>query len=433
MRRGQLTHQLGRPEVLLGWAGTAVVVGAVYLAVVSVGALLAPGSRSGMLQAVVATVVVAAVIGPVQRWCERHVARLLPGGRTAPYDAMRKFATRLEGGSDPARLPSRMARLLAEGTGASWAQVWVLVNDRLQLMATYPADAVSDPEPPAVGAPGSRDGLRWVTVGHEGSPLAVLRVQERPGQPLTPVEERLFAGLAGQAGLALHAARLRAELLGRHDELSRRAIELRMARDELVTTQDRERRRLERDIHDGAQQQLVALGINLRLAQTLADRSSQRAPELLLEQAAAAEAAIDTATSLSRGVLPPTLKEHGLVRAFREVADASPTTVLVSGDEGLRMTPEIEAALYFCGLEALQNAAKHSGAAQVRVDLGTHDGTVRLSVVDDGTGMGEGGGTGLTNLRQRLQEIGGSLRVKSPPSGGTAVVAVAPLAVGAVS
>ena len=430
MRRGPLAH-LGRPEVLLGWIGTAVVVGAVYLAVVSAGALLDPGARGTMLPAIAATVVLAAVIGPVQRWCEQRAARVLPGRRTAPYDAMRTFAARLGEGSDPAQLPHRMARLLAEGTGASWSQVWVLVNDQLQLMATHPVDARAVAEAPAVGAPGTHEGMRWVTVGHEGSALGVLRVQERPGHPLTPVEERLFAGLAGQAGLALHAARLRAELLVRHDELSRRAIELRLARDQLVTTQDEERRRLERDIHDGAQQQLVALGINLRLAQTLSDRSSKRARQLLLEQAVAAEAAVETVTSLSRGALPVVLKEHGLLTAFRDVAESSPMTVVVSGDDPGRMTPEIEAALYFCGLEALQNAAKHSGAARVEVSFEVLPDSVRLAVVDQGSGLLGGSGTGLDNMRHRLREIGGSLRIDARPGAGTAVVAVLPVSVGA--
>ena len=430
MPRGQLTARHGRPEVVLGWLGTGAAITAVYAVVAVVGALVITDSEWTMLPAIVATVIVAAVIGPVQKWCEQRVSGLVHGERTAPYDAMRRFASQLGAGRDPVELPHRMARLLAEGTGASWAQVWVLVNDRPQLLATHPADAAIDLEPPSVGVPGSRDGMRWVAVGHEGATLGVLRVQERPGHPLTPVEERLFAGLAAQAGVALHAARLRAELVQRHDQLSRQTLELRQARDRLVTTQDRERRRLERDIHDGAQQQLVALGINLRLAQNLAGRSSSRALDLLVEQCTAAVAAVETVTSLSRGALPRGLLERGLVPAFREAADASPIDVVVRGDERWRLALETEAALYFCGLEALQNAVKHSGASRVEMSLEVREAAISLSVVDNGSGLRDGSGSGLINLHQRLDEVGGTLHLQSRPGHGTAVTALVPLRAG---
>ena len=113
-------------------------------------------------------------------------------------------------------------------------------------------------------------GRRALAVRHGGHLLGVLRLQERPGVALTAVEERLFAGLAAQAGLVLRLVGLRAELEDRHEELVARAEELKASRERLIETQDAERRRLERDIHDGAQQHLVALTVNLRLAQTIA-------------------------------------------------------------------------------------------------------------------------------------------------------------------
>ena len=184
-----------------------------------------------------------------------------------------------------------------------------MVNDDLVLAATWPPTADADQQPPGADPP---PGRRALTVRLAGEVLGVLRLQEHDRQPLTPVEERLFAGLAAQAGLVLHGVRLRAELAQRVVELSARAEELRVSRERLVDTQDAERRRLERDIHDGAQQHLVALAVNLRLAQTLATRSPERARKVLAEQRAAARTTIDTLVDLSRGIYPRQLAEDGV-------------------------------------------------------------------------------------------------------------------------
>ena len=134
-------------------------------------------------------------------------------------------------------------------------------------------------------------------------PSGALTVVVHEGQELTPVEERLFAGLAAQSGLMLRVAGLRAELEQQLAGLERRTEELRKARRDLVTRQDAERQRLERNIHDGAQQEVIALLVNLRLAQALLTRAPERGARLLAEQAAASRATIDTLTALSRGTV----------------------------------------------------------------------------------------------------------------------------------
>ena len=154
---------------------------------------------------------------------------------------------------------------------------------------------------------------------------------------LTAVEERLFAGLAAQAGLVLRLVGLRAELEDRHEELVARADELKASRERLIETQDAERRRLERDIHDGAQQHLVALTVNLRLAQTIAARSPERVASVLAEQADAARVAIETLSSLSRGIYPRLLADEGLVPALRfavvgQLRSRSPSSPMAWGD-----------------------------------------------------------------------------------------------------
>jgi signal transduction histidine kinase len=238
----------------------------------------------------------------------------------------------------------------------------------------------------------------------------------------------LYAGLAAQAGLALHTAQLRAELHARHRELSARASQLRTARDELVQIQDQERRRLERDIHDGAQQQLVALRINLRLAQALASRDPQRASRLLAEQADAANDAIETLRTLSRGVQPQVLRDHGLSQALAMAASASPVTVNLHVRDVGRLSTDVEAAAYFCCLEALQNVVKHAEATTVTVNVAVKADTLELEIVDDGKGIAPDSvpGTGLGNMRDRLTAVAGTLHIESRPHRGTKVTAAIP-------
>lgn len=429
MARRQRTGLRARPEVAFGWVATAGVVVLVYFAVVRGGALLLGVDAATLALSALATVVVAAIIDPVQQHSERLAARAVHRGRSTPYEVLTQLSSRVPATDTPAELPQLMARILAEGTATAWAQVWVLVNGRPTLMATHPPDAAASTAPPAVGGPTDDGrGLKSVTVGHGGAVLGVLRVQEHPGRPLTPIEERLYAGLAAQAGLALHTAQLRAELQARHRDLTARASQLRTARDELVQIQDQERRRLERDIHDGAQQQLVALRINLRLAQTLASRNPQRARGLLAEQAAAAEDAIETLRTLSRGVQPQVLRDHGLPQALAMAASASPVTVDLHVRDVGRLSADVEAAAYFCCLEALQNVVKHAEATRVIVSVAVKGDTLELEIADDGKGIASDSvpGTGLGNMRDRLTAVAGTLHIESRPERGTKVIAAMP-------
>ncbi len=424
---------------LIVLAGLAGFVGGVYvLVVVGGGALIGRTDSPSVTLSVLATAVVALGFEPVRARLEAYAGRLLHGGTASPYDVLSRFSETVTGGYATGELPRRMAMLLAEGTGAAWAQVWLVVHDQPTLAATWPPDAavVTAPPVPAAGASDTTaEGRRALTVRQGGQLLAVLRLQERPGLPLTSVEERLFTGLAAQAGLVLRLVTLQAELADRHDELVDRAVELRASRERLIEAQDAERRRLERDIHDGSQQHLVALAVNLRLAETVAARSPERAARLLAEQADAARVAIDTLVQLSRGIYPRALTDEGLAPALRAAVASSPVPVTVD-DEGLARLPgPVEAALYFCAMEAVQNAAKHAGATAVRVRLGLEGDVCRLTVKDDGagfdaTGGADGEGAGLVNMRDRLDAAGGTLRVVSTLGRGTTVTAAVPAAAG---
>ncbi len=194
-------------------------------------------------------------------------------------------------------------------------------------------------------------------------------------------EERLFRGLAAQAGLPLRAVALRAELAERLRDSTRRAAELLASRERVVTAQDEERRRLERDIHDGAQQHLVALAVQLRLAGTLVARESPRAAGVVAGQRPAAVDAITTLADLAHGIYPRQLAEAG-VGAGLAAAVTAPVDIAV--DDLGRLPTEIESALYFCALEARQNLAKHAGGSRVSVRAGRVPGAVELVVSDDG-------------------------------------------------
>jgi signal transduction histidine kinase len=415
-------------------AGLLAYVTLVYAVVVLLGGALLgrDASEPAVVLSVVATAVVALTFDRVSHSLDANATRAVHGGRASPYDVLSQFSGTVTGQYAAEELPARMARVLAMGTGGESAQVWLVVGDRPTLAATWPPGAQIEPgeNPLETMQPG-----RQVQVVRHGSELlGVLVVQERDQVPLTSVEERLFAGLADQAGLVLRGARLRAELERRAQELSARADELRLSRQRLVDAQDNERRALERDVHDGAQQHLVALAVNLRLAHTLAPGSPERAGQLLAAQEAAAGEAVETVLRLSRGIYPPLLAEGGLEVALRAVVSNSPVPVEISADSVGRYPPSLEAAAYFCCLEALQNAAKYSGASRISVELhGGTDGSLTFAVEDDGAGFDTTTirpGSGLTNIRDRLDAVDGVLETTSSPAQGTRIAGRIPAGVG---
>jgi signal transduction histidine kinase len=421
--------------LVLGGLTTFVVV--VYVVIVLGGGLLIGHTSSpDMALSVVATAIVALAFDPVQSRLETMASRAVHHGLPSPYDVLRRFSETVTASYPAEELPARMAQVLTDGTGAEWSQVWLVVGGRTLLSATWPPGATREATAAdKVEEHGAEDGVppgrRSRPVRHHGELLGVLVVQERADAPLTPVEERLFAGLASQAGLVLRGARLRAELGDRLAELSTRAQELRLSRERLVDVQDTKRRSLERDIHDGAQQHLVALAVNLRLAQTLAERSPERADQLLAKQEQASAEALDTLVRLSRGIYPSLLEDEGLVAALRSAVATSSVPVDITADGVARYPATVEATAYFCCLEALQNAVKHSGATAIRIELRAAVGWLTCVVEDDGVGFDPGTtpvGTGLASMRDRVESVDGQLTTEPAPTGGTRVRARLPAA-----
>jgi len=329
-----------------------------------------------------------------------------------------------------ADVTTRMARLLAEGTGAQWTEVWLMVNGEQERTASWPEHTSAGRD-----HGGATVSVLTQDVVFDGERLGMLRLQPQEGTSLGPVEERLFSGLAAQSGPVLHRARLRADLARRADDLAARAEELQSSRQRLVDTHDTERRRLERDIHDGAQQHLVALVVNLRLAQTLAGKAPDRARAVLDEQVGAVDTAIATLVDLSGALYPQALSDRGVAAALDSVlgsvlgAGIVPVHVV---DHGLgRHAEAVEAALYFCAVEAVQNAVKHAAASAVTVELSADSDGARLVVRDDGVGYDDTTvipGSGLGNMRDRIDAVGGELTIRSVAGRGVEVAAVVPTA-----
>jgi signal transduction histidine kinase len=265
---------------------------------------------------------------------------------------------------------------------------------------------------------------RAVEVRHQGELLGALTVTKRKGESLTPVEEKLLADLAGQAGLVLKNVGLTAELVQRLEDL-------RASRQRLVAAQDEERRRLERNLHDGAQQNLVALRVKLGLAEAMAEKDPARAKELVAQLKADADEALETLRDLARGIYPPLLADKGLVVALESQARKATLPVEVQTDGIGRYPQDIEAAVYFCVLEALQNVQKYAGAKSASVRLAQLDGILTAAVEDDGGGFDPSitkKGSGLQNMEDRLDALGGSLEILSTPGSGATVTVRLPVA-----
>jgi signal transduction histidine kinase len=414
----------------LVYGGLALLVAAGYVAIVAAGAALGGAPVPDLGPALVATFAVALLLGPARRTVEHAARRLVYGRRATPYELLAALPHRLADAPATGDVLPQVAAALTTGLGVPAARVRALVDGSEPRVAWSPEDAAADES--------DEDALLVVPVRHLGDVVGDIAVRASGERLLGSTERHLLRDLAAQAGPALRAVALGAELERRLDQITQQSAALAASRERLAAAQVEERRRLERDIHDGAQQQLVGLAVRLQAAEEAVRAGDDGAATAALAAAHDdLDSCIDDLRELARGIYPPVLTASGLGPALRARARVG------GNDVRVRVAPEVaagrlpvavETAVYFTCLEALQNAAKHAPEAEVDVELSLVDGELRFAVADDGpgfvTGDRAGHGSGLVGMADRLGAVGGTVTVTSAPGAGTTVAGRVPVPVG---
>jgi signal transduction histidine kinase len=451
---------VGRADRVLTYcvslAGLSGVVVAVYLVIVlGLGRTPSADERTLLVLSMVAAGVAAGLCLPARERLERFANRLVYGERHAPDEVLRTFGSRLSRAVPLDELLLQMVESLRKTLALQAAEVWTGSNGLLERTVSVPElgparVALNESEEPVVARAGV-SGPAWVEVWlpallppdddpilrvapitNSGELLGLIVARRVPGsERFNAEDDRVLTELARQVGLALHNVQLDSALQASLDEVRRQASELQASRARIVAASDQARRQIERNLHDGAQQHLVALAVNVRLARQLADADPEQAKLILDELGGELQDAVQELRELAHGIYPPLLMDQGLTAALRAAAGRSTLDVEVEVETSSRFAPDVEAAVYFCCLEALQNAAKHAGAdAHVTVQLREDEGKLVFEVADDGAGFdpaGRAGGAGFTNMNDRLGAMGGALRVDAAPAKGTRISGAIPL------
>lgn len=384
------------------------VITAGYVAiVVGVGALVPADER---VLSLVTTAAVALTFEPLRRRAQRLADRLVYGHRATPYQALSQLSAHLNDG--PQALLDGIAATVASAVGAKEVILWVGGEERLVPQAWWPISVQA--EVPATLA--SLSGPRWHVrpVVHHGTVRGALTLRKPASEPLTASEDRLLADLVAQTGL----------VLVQQDQ----AREIQAAARRMITAEDVARRRIERDLHDGAQQRLVTLGLGLG---SLAEQAKANGDAATADRVKDARAQLLEATAelreLARGLHPMVLAQSGIEPALGTLADRSAIPVRLQVGVTGRLPGEVEATAYYVVSEALTNAARHSAATLVVVDVATGEGELRVEVTDNGRGGATPGtGSGLQGIADRVAALGAELHVDSPSGFGTRISAVLP-------
>jgi len=449
---GALVHTV----VVVGLLG---LVGATYLVViVGLGRVPDETERPVLALSMVAAGVTAVLAVPARRRLEERASEWAFGQRGSPDEALRTFGGRMSRAVPMDELLLQLAETLKASMNLSAAEIWtggggsyeraVTVPDRPVIRLTLGDEELS------VAARAHVQGNAWMqiwmpdllaerddrvvrmaAVAHLGELLGLIVVERPPDSTaFTDEEERVLTELARQVGLALHNVRLDSALQASLEQLEFRNEELAASRLRIVTAADESRRRIERDLHDGAQQHLVALAVKVGLVKQLMTADPETAQAFLDELSDDVRATLTELRDLAHGIYPPLLRDRGLGEALRTAANRSVLPTEVVADGLGRYPSEIEAAVYFCCLEAMQNAAKHAGDGS-RVDVRVNElhGRLTFSVTDDGAGFSPDAkssviaGHGFVNMTDRLGAVGGVLSLTSALGEGTTVGGDIPL------
>jgi signal transduction histidine kinase len=389
---------------------------AAFITLLYLGALALAAFTS--IGAIAGAVIFVLTFNPVRRRAKALADRVVYGKRATPFEVLSEFSANLGDTYSVDDVLPRMTQLLAASTGGDDVRVWLRRDRSLIDIARWPADTPPAPSVELVddAMPVYGPAISAFPVSHQGELLGAITLSMPTSDPMDASKERLVIGLASQAGLALQNVRL--------------VDDLRASRRRIVAAQDERAKKLERNIHDGAQQQLVALAVKLRLLEQQIERDPASARTSAAELRGTANETLEDLRDLARGIYPPLLADKGLGAALEAQARKAAMPVTVSADGIARFGADVESAVYFSCLEALQNAAKYAEAREVRVRLTNGAGDLRFEVTDDGRGFDPATtsyGTGLQGIEDRLAAVGGELTVTSAPGDGTAVAGSVPV------
>ncbi|GAY10457.1 histidine kinase [Pseudonocardia sp. N23] len=400
------------------------VIGGGYVLVHTALALFLPASVATLVSAIVSCVVVAFAFLPVHTVAERLVDRLLYGTRPTPYSVLAGIAALSRSTAADAPDLARVAEAVGRGLGATTCRLTVVrpgLRDRTYIWSE-PGVHVSDE-------------LTEVAVRHGEERIGTIAVDRAAVAGLGPQRQSLLTDIADSLGAVLQASRYGIELERQLRAALAHAGEIAVSRRSAVAEMDGERRRIERDLHDGAQHHLVSLRLVLGLVEHLVktgkfDQARERLVQVV-EQIGNAESILaETAT----GVVSPLLSEHGLAGGLALELDGgtSPVTVDAPGLQAVRFPADVEAAVWFCCLEGVNNARKYAGGAPVTVRLVVQGGLLQFRVRDEGPGfdqasLGHGPNRGMRNLLARINSVGGRIDVRSRPGEGTTVEGSVPV------
>jgi signal transduction histidine kinase len=390
--------------------GLAAAIGGAFVvsgAVVTTAYRAAPGP----LLSVLAAAVVAFGAAPTRRFVRGLVNRIVHGGPASPAELVCQLSARVALGRDPVELLDEVSRLIRDGTGAASVSIWLRLDGAWKPVAGPGLEGATG------SGPGTPSGTVLVPIRHEGQELGVVAING--AGPLGRHAERLVSDLARHTTVVTRTLYLRESLRRQLDMARGRHRQLVAGRRALVEVQDSERRRLERDIHDSCQQQATLIAARVGLASVLAATDPSTARSELRRAAADAERLASRLDRLTAAA-PADVVADGVAAALtRELADL-PVAIVVDDARTRPYPRDLDAALYFCAMEAVQNAIKHASARTVQIALSDVDGMIRLTVRDDGAGFGpaiDSVGTGLRNLRERLEPWSGTVAVRSSSRG----------------
>ena len=386
----------------------AFITAAYVVLVVGLGSLL--GNPRDPALSIAATALVALLFGPVRERVRSVANRLVYGKRATPYEVMAGFAHRVSDSVSVEEVLPEMAEVAARGVGARAARVRIELTGGAERTVVWPEE-------------GQEPYDRSLDVVYQGDVIGAIDVAMPPDRSLSPGEERLLEDLATQAGLALHNVRLTEELETRAEELSVQTERLKLSRERLVTARDAQRRGLERDIREGPERQLLEIRQEIETVDP-GTPSADRQLEQLIERA---NDTLEGLRDLARGIFPPLLADKGIVAALEahiRKTKASAQMEPAPGFTDRRYDADVEACIYFCCLQAIQNVMRHAHGASCIVTIGDDGTYISALIADEGPGFdppSSPAGMGTQIMQDRVDALEGELAVASAPGQGTRV------------